>query len=258
VASHALGDYRRGVRSCEAVLALLNEEGARDRFGLFPVYARVWCSFSLSALGDFSRAFAVAHEAVELARAGRPEPLVAAWAALGGVCHSRGNLAEAVDHLERGLTLCREAAIGVWLPFLAGSLGHVYALLGREAEARQLLDERVASAATENRINEATRMAWLGEAHLLAGRPGVSREAATRALELARERQARGVEATVRHLLGEIASRAEPLDLEGARAYYDGALAVAEELGMRPLIARCHAGLGRLLLRLGESHAAET
>ena len=79
-----------------------------------------------------------------------------------------------------------------------------------------------------------------------------------RALDLARERRTRGAEATVWHLLGEVASRADPLDLEGARAHYGRALALAEELGMRPLIAHCHAGLGRLFLRTGELHAAET
>src|SRR5262249_42947411 len=63
--------------------------------------------------------------------------------------------------------------------------------------------------------------------------------------------------ATVWRLLGEVASTADPPDLEGARAHYGRALALAEELGMRPLIAHCHAGLARLCLRMGEPHAAE-
>ena len=260
VAHHVLGDCRRAIRACEATLALLDEDVApRVRFGVYPVYAKTWLAFCLSELGDFSRAFVLAREADELARAnGRPESLVTARAALGSVCHVRGNLAEAAEHFERGLAICRETAISVWLPSMTGGLGHVYALLGRPDEARHLLDECLASAATNMRSAEPVRIAWLGEAHLLAGRPAEAREAAMRALALARERQTRGAEAAVWHLLGEVASRADPLDLEGARAHYGRALALAQELGMRPLIAHCHAGLGRLFLRTGELHAAET
>jgi transcriptional regulator with AAA-type ATPase domain/tetratricopeptide (TPR) repeat protein len=260
VAHHSLGDYRRAIRACEATLALLDEEVApRVRFGVYPVYARTWLAFCLADLGDFSRALAFAHEAGELARAnGRPESLVTARAALGSVCHVRGDLAEAAEHFERGLTLCRESAIGVWLPSMTGGLGHVYALLGRPAEARQLLDECLASAAKNMRSAEPIRIAWLGEAHLLAGRLVEAREVAMRALELTRERQTRGAEAMACRLLGEVASKADSQDLEGARAHYGCALALADEIGMRPLIAHCHAGLGRLLLRMGKPHAAET
>jgi len=260
VAHHALGDYRRSIPACEATLALLDEEVApRVRFGVYPVYARTWLAFCLSELGDFSRALALAHDADELARAnGRPESLVTARAALGSVCHLRGDLPEAAEHFERGLALCREATIGVWLPSMTGGLGHVYALLGRSAEARQLLDECLASAATKMHSNEPVRIAWLAEAHLLAGRPVEALELAMRALELARERKTRGAEATILRLLGEVASTADPPDLEGARARYASALALAEELGMRPLIARCHAGLAPLCLRMGDPSVAET
>ena len=37
-----------------------------------------------------------------------------------------------------------------------------------------------------------------------------------------------------------------PPDAAQAEAYYQQALALAEELGMRPLVAHCHHGLGRL------------
>jgi tetratricopeptide (TPR) repeat protein len=260
VAHHVLGNYRRAIPACEATLALLDEEVApRVRFGIYPVYAKTWLAFCLAELGDFSRALVLACEADELARAnGRPESLVTARAALGSVCHLRGDLAEAAEHFERGLAICRETAISVWLPSMTGGLGHVYALLGRPAEARQLLDECLASAAKNMRSAEPIRIAWLGEAHLLAGRPVEARELATRGLELARERQTQNAEAMVWHLLGEVASRSDPPNLEEARPHYGRALALAEELGMRPLIAHCHAGLGRLLLRMGEPHAAES
>jgi hypothetical protein len=61
---------------------------------------------------------------------------------------------------------------------------------------------------------------------------------------LARERQERGNEAYALRLLGEIAVRREPSEVEQAEAHYQQAL--AEELGMRPLQAHCHLGLGIL------------
>ena len=257
-ARHTLGDYRGGARACEASLGLMDEELARERFGMFPVYARTWLTLCLAYLGEFPRALEVAHEAADLARAnGRPEPLVASRAALGTACHLRGDFADAIEHLERGLALCREAGIGVWLTFLTGGLGHAYALSGRPAEARLLLEECLASARTQTRAAEALWMAWLGEAHLLAGRSAEAQDVATRALEGACEQHARGAEAMARHLLGEIASSAGSPDVAGASAHYGSALTLAEEIGMQPLVAHCHTSLARLCRKTGDRSAAE-
>ena len=58
-------------------------------------------------------------------------------------------------------------------------------------------------------------------------------------------------------LLGEIAAQADPPDVESAEAHYAQALARANELGMRPLVAHCHLGLGRLYRRSGDPAKAE-
>jgi hypothetical protein len=58
-------------------------------------------------------------------------------------------------------------------------------------------------------------------------------------------------------VLGEIAARAEPSDYEPAQAYYRQALALAEELGMRPLMAHCHLGLGSLYQSIDRDAAAQ-
>jgi tetratricopeptide (TPR) repeat protein len=258
VTHYALGNYRQGIHACEATLELLDGEVARERFGIFPVYTRAWFTFCLAQLGDFARAHLVAGEAAELARAnGRPESLVAAQAALGAASHLRGDLTEAIAHLERGLDLCRQAGIGVWLNFLTLSLGRVYALSGRPAEAQRLLDESLALARTKTRVDESLSLAWLGEAHLQAGRPAEALDAATRGLEVARQQQARGTEAVVRHVLGEIASSAGPPDSAAAGAHYRASLTLAEEIGMQPLVAHCHTGLARLCRKTGDPSAAE-
>jgi len=53
-------------------------------------------------------------------------------------------------------------------------------------------------------------------------------------------------------LLGEIAAHRTPPDIDQAAAHYHRALALAEELGMRPLQAHCHRGLGRLYAATGQ------
>ena len=57
-------------------------------------------------------------------------------------------------------------------------------------------------------------------------------------------------------LLGDIAARGEPLESTLAEAHYHQALALAEELGMRPLQAHCHRGLGRLYAATGQWEVA--
>ncbi|MBI2080770.1 MAG: hypothetical protein HYT86_03440, partial [candidate division NC10 bacterium] len=62
----------------------------------------------------------------------------------------------------------------------------------------------------------------------------------------ARDRGERGHEAYALRLLGEIAAHSDPPDAERAEDHYQQSLALAEELGMRPLVAHCHLGLGAL------------
>jgi tetratricopeptide (TPR) repeat protein len=104
---------------------------------------------------------------------------------------------------------------------------------------------------------QSLRTMWLSEVFLLAGREADARAAAQRALGLARQHKERGHEAYALRLLGEIAARADPLDIGKAENHYRQALALAEELGMRPLMAHCHVGLGKLYRRIGSRQQAE-
>jgi tetratricopeptide (TPR) repeat protein len=80
-------------------------------------------------------------------------------------------------------------------------------------------------------------------------------------LALACTHQERGNEAYARHLLGEIAVRRDLPERASVETHYRQALALADELGMRPLQAHCHRGLGTLYAQLGQweqAHAALT
>jgi tetratricopeptide (TPR) repeat protein len=86
----------------------------------------------------------------------------------------------------------------------------------------------------------------LEEAHVLA----------EGALALTCAHQERGHQAYALRLLGKIAARREPPERDQAGDYYRQALALAEELGMRPLVAHCHLSLGTLYARQGQQEQA--
>jgi tetratricopeptide (TPR) repeat protein len=96
-----------------------------------------------------------------------------------------------------------------------------------------------------------------GEAYLLAGQIEDARACAERALTLTRERGERGHEAWALRLLGEIASHHDHPDVATAGAHYHAAMTLATELGMRPLAAHCHLGLGKLCRRTGDGAKAQ-
>jgi hypothetical protein len=92
----------------------------------------------------------------------------------------------------------------------------------------------------------------LGEAYLLAGQAEDARACADRAVMLTRERGERGHEAWALRLLGEIASHHDHPNVATAEAHYGATMTLATELGMRPLVAHCHLGLGKLYQRTGD------
>jgi tetratricopeptide (TPR) repeat protein len=139
------------------------------------------------------------------------------------------------------------------------ALGHVYALSGRVADGLSLLHEAVEALESMGQTQyQLLGVMHLAEACLLADRVEDALALAGQALALTRERRQRGDEAWALRLLGEVASHRDPPDVEAAERHYREAMALGEELGMRPLVAHCHLGLGTLYRRTGEgANAAE-
>jgi hypothetical protein len=67
---------------------------------------------------------------------------------------------------------------------------------------------------------------------------------ADRAVELSGRHP--GFAARALHLLGDIATHPDRFDGKSATVYYRKALALAESREMRPFIAQCHLGLGKV------------
>src|SRR5262249_55550747 len=162
-------------------------------------------------------------------------------------------LPQALPRLERALDICREADLPLVFPWVASTLGLAYALSGRVADALPLLAQAVEQSAALGRwLDHALFVATLGEVLLLAGRLEEARHHATQALEFARVHKERGHEAYALRLLGMVAAYSGLPDGAAATTHYQQALALAEELGMRPLQAHCHRGLGTLYATTGQ------
>ena len=57
-------------------------------------------------------------------------------------------------------------------------------------------------------------------------------------------------------LLGEVAAHSDPPDSRETERWFREASALAEELGMRPLLAHCHRGLGMLYAQTDQAEQA--
>ena len=97
----------------------------------------------------------------------------------------------------------------------------------------------------------------LGTAYLFADRIDDAARWARKAVDTCRRHGARGSEAEALRLLGEIASRRDPPESETGEGDLRLALRLADELGMRPLVAHCHLGLGKLYRRTGKREQAQ-
>jgi len=133
-------------------------------------------------------------------------------------------------------------------------LGFAYVLSGRADESLPLL-ERSAERLFPPRANSSLSRR-LGEGYLLSGRLEEALTWADRALEHARRNGGRSDEAWAIHLLADIAASPPACDRDRAAALYAEARTRAEALGMRPLLARCHLGFGKLLARRGDAGQA--
>ena len=255
-------DYRRAEDLLRKTVRALEAGLTRERFGLhgFPaVMSRGWLAWSLAERGEFNEGIMNGQEGVRIAEAlDHPYSLMNACLNLAYLYRVKGEFSQAVRLLERSLALSRDWSLAVWSPFATAALGHVYAFSGRVVEGLSLL--RQALTAIESmgmRAYHSLVVVHLGEACVLAGRPEEALAYAGRALTLTRERGQRGYEAWALRLLGEVAAHRDRPDVEQSEGHYEQAMALADELGMRPLQAHCHLGLGTLYQRTGKRQQAQ-
>jgi class 3 adenylate cyclase/tetratricopeptide (TPR) repeat protein/ABC-type thiamine transport system ATPase subunit len=257
-AYEAQGNYRRAIDYTVASLDRTRRHERFDQFFLPAVVSLARLAMCHAELGMFAEGRVLGEEGVRIAEeVAHPGSPMRAYHGLGLLALRQGDLPRALHRLERALGICQDADLPGFFPMTAAALGAAYTLGGRIADAVSLLTQAMEQTmATESVRFQAFCCLSLGEAQILAGRLQEAHALAERALALAREHLERGNQAYALRLLGDIAARREPPEVELAEDYYQQALTLADELGMRPLQAHCHLGLGTLYAKIDRREQA--
>ena len=259
----AHGDYRQAIDCLRQTVVFCDGAGHHERFGqVVPpaVSSRTLLVVCHGELGAFAAGRVLGEEGLRIAEAmAHPASLMYGYWGLGLLALYQGDLQGALPALERAIRICQDANLSFYFSWMAATLGAAYPGW-RVADAVSLLTQATAQAtAMEVAYFETLCHLCLGGA--TAGRPpGGGGGLGERALALARAHQQRGYQAYALRL-GNIAAHREPPDSAPAEASYQQALTLANDLGMRPLQAHCHRGLGTLYATTGQreqAHAALT
>jgi DNA-binding NtrC family response regulator/tetratricopeptide (TPR) repeat protein len=257
------GEYARLVELATGNLATLPADWVYEYFGApapTSVFDRSWLVMSLAQLGRFTEAVEYETEAIRLAEpTQRGFPVSQAYRAAGDRHLLEGDWPKARSLYERQIAVAKTGNVALHLPWPIAASAWVLAQLGETSEAlnrlregEQLLERQAAKGIVFYR-------AWayhaLGRACLLLGRLTEAQTLGDRAVESA-PRQL-GFLAWALHLLGDIATHPDRFHAESGEAHYRKALALAEPRGMRPLVAHCHLGLGKLYQRTGKREQAQ-
>ena len=262
----AHGDYRQAIDCLRQTVVFCDGAGHHERFGqVVPpaVSSRTLLVVCHGELGAFAAGRVLGEEGLRIAEAmAHPASLMYGYWGLGLLALYQGDLQGALPALERAIRICQDANLSFYFSWMAATLGAAYTLAGRVADAVSLLTQATAQAtAMEVAYFETLCHLCLGEAQLRADRLEEARPSAS-----ARWRSpVRTSNAVTRRMpcassvtLQRIGS---PPDSAPAEASYQQALTLANDLGMRPLQAHCHRGLGTLYATTGQreqAHAALT
>jgi class 3 adenylate cyclase/tetratricopeptide (TPR) repeat protein len=260
---HERGEYRAAIDVLMGYLEGPDVELAKRRLGLasgspyvLGCHRLVRC---LSGLGEFERAARYADDAVRAAEAA-DDPPGQAWAytARAFPMIAKGEFAQALPWLERAVQLCETKRVLLCLPAAYVNAGWTLAWLRRSTEGLSYLEQGVTASESIGTkfYSSFAYFAW-AEGLLLAGRIPDAKRTADRALELAMTSGEQGNEAGILRLRAEISVCQTPPAFGPAVSLYERAKALAGELGMRPLLAHCHAGLANLSRCTGDRTEAE-
>ena len=259
-AYYGRGRYASSIECSRETIASLTGDLVYQRSGgpilLASVASRVSLVLCLAELGEFAEGSVQGQEAIRIAETvAYPDDRVWAYFGVGRLCAVKGEFDRGIALLEQALPLITEGEVPIYFPRVASSLGLAYMHTGRLGDALEILERAMVHGdGLGFMFGHALVEACLAEALLHAGQVEAASRLADQALERARRQGEHGWQAWTLRLHGEIASAGDrPTDAEG---FYRQARALAEERGMRPLVAHCDLGLGQLYRRIGRREQA--
>jgi DNA-binding NtrC family response regulator/tetratricopeptide (TPR) repeat protein len=261
IAQSTSGDYRRAIDTFLGTVRLLETEpnGGGHGFGtLTGIQSHSWLAWDLAQCGSFDEAEEHGHRGLTVAKeVDAAFTVILAYWGVGSSALLIGDYARALPFFERGLAIADEKSVMGIAPFLEWMLGNASLALGRAERGLTLLQDAVRHL-EDAKIGLMKPLVTtdLGAACLHVGKVHEAETFAHRGLTLAQQQGERSHEAYALRLLGEIAAYRDPPDVETAENHYGQAQALATELGMHPLVAHCHLGLGKLYRRIGQGEQA--
>jgi class 3 adenylate cyclase/tetratricopeptide (TPR) repeat protein len=253
-----IGDFDGAIGLEHEALALMEGQPPGERYGMaapMAVNAMNVLSRALAETGRFDEAFAVADRMVKIGEADNGAyALVMIYNVRGSISLLHGDVQESLPILSRSIAV-RQATNLPDFPMNASiSLARGLLLLGRVDESAVLHEQSVnlEKYLVDGRYVPVIQTWWAAILDRL-GRRQEAETAVTTGLDLARVSGQRPDEAYALWVGGQIAD-----DAVVAERRYGEALVLAEKLGMRPLQAHCHLGLGKLYRRIGRAEAART
>ena len=257
------GEYEHVVETATKSLPAMPVEWGNEYLGLAvpaSVFGRSWLIMGLAELGRFAEAAKYETEAIQLAEQTQNAHTIG-WAHLAASMLRlvEGDWVKASSLLDHWMSV-PGTEVAMLFPWAVASSAWALAQVGKTGEAL-------------NRVREGERLLELQTARGIVGHRAWGYHAASRAclllgqLDQARGLGCRAVESAQRQpgftahallLLGDLATHPDEFDAESGEAHYRQALALAELHGMRPLVAHCRLGLGKLYDRVGQpDHARE-
>jgi tetratricopeptide (TPR) repeat protein len=256
------GEYERAVEIATGNLAALPSEWAQEYFGMAipaSVLTWGWLIMSLAELGRFREAAEYEAEAVRIAAATKHAHTIG-WAHLtASKLHLlQSNWAKAHLLLEQWKNMPGTLDVSVLLPWAVASSAWTLAQMGDASEALLRVRESEEHLERQEAKGIFVHRGWsyhaVGRACLLLGRLDEAQHFADRSVESSRHQP--GLAAYAQCLLGDLAIHPDHFDAESAAAHYREAMALAGAHGMRPLVAECHSGMGRLYRHSGKLEEA--
>ena len=255
------GEYKRAVELGTDNLAALPAHRGSESFGLSApasVYNRSYLVLSLAQLGRFAEAAEYEAEALRLAEPTHHAFTVGMAHRAAGTLHLlKGDWARTRSLIEHSIAVVRTGSplhlplVVAYSAWALAQLGDMSEALNRLREGEQLIEGQAAGGVV---FQHSWSCYSLGRACLLLGLLDEARRLADRAVESSPRQP--GFAAHALHLLGDIATHPDRFDAESGEAHYRKALALAEPRGMRPLVAHCHLGFGKLYGRTGKREQA--
>jgi class 3 adenylate cyclase/tetratricopeptide (TPR) repeat protein len=252
---HGAGDFLAAISTLERCIDLMRDELLNERAGLgLPVSlgAEVWLSFALAEVGRFREALTWSGRALK-----RAEALAQLYSLYHGVWASATVHLALGDHQRVADTVGRLRVEGDLQNGVAPLGAYAHALAGRAPQAVAMLKGFLGHPKWPKgpAIVQHRDLVYLADAHWRAGETEEALEIGQRTLARARVDERHGQEAHLLRILGD-AHAAMARDTDALTSYGES-LARASERGMRPAVAHCHLGLGKLYRRTDKREQAK-